>query len=198
MSSRRQTVFRFKTHGGKRPGAGRKPKGEKAGVSHMRRVGFATRLPVHVTVRMLPHVWNLRSRRSWRIVGRALEFAAYRFKTRLCEFSIQGNHIHLVVEADDTSALARAMQGLNVRIARGLNRMMRRRGTVLADRYHSHALRTPSEVRRAVHYVRHNFAKHTGAASVDEYSSANPAFVLPPPATWLLRQANVTKKAGKT
>src|SRR5215467_660323 len=168
MSSRRQARFEFRTHGGKRAGAGRKPKGEKAGVPHTQRAEFARRLPVHVTVRMLPHVWNLRSGRSWRIVGRALEFAAVRFRTRLCEFSIQGNHIHLVVEADDTKALAKAMQGLNVRVARGLNGMMKRKGRVFADRYHAHVLRTPTEVRRAVHYVRQNFAKHHGVARVDE------------------------------
>jgi len=191
MSSRGQTKFEFRTHGGKRAGAGRKPKGDKAGMPHTRRPAFASRLPVHVTVRMLPHVWNLRSRRSWRVVGRSLEFAAYRFKTRLCEFSIQGNHIHLVVESDGQQLLAMAMQGLNVRIARGLNRMMGRRGRVFADRYHAHILRTPTEVRHAVHYVRQNLAKHTGAARLighDEYSSANPAFLLPAPATWLLRR----------
>ena len=115
--------------------------------------------------------------------------AAYRFETRLCEFSIQGNHIHLVVEAAGARALAQAMQGLGIRIARGLNRMMKRKGRVFADRYHAHVLRTPTEVKRAVHYVRNNFAKHTASRYVDEYSSANPAFVLPTPATWLLRRA---------
>jgi len=188
MFRRRQTAFKFKTHGGKRPRAGRKPKGEKAGVPHTRRVGFASPKPVHVTVRMLPHVWNLRSRRSWRVIGRALGLAAVRFNTRLCEFSIQGNHIHLVVEAAATEALAQAMQGLGIRIARGLNRMMKKKGRVFADRYHAHVLRTPTEVKHAVHYVRNNFAKHTAARCVDEYSSANPAFALPPPATWLLRR----------
>lgn len=191
MFRRRQAAFRFKPHGGRRTGAGRKPKGENAGMPHTRRLAFTSPLPVHVTLRMLPHVWNLRSRRSFRIVGRALELATYRFQTRLCEFSIQGNHIHLVVEAAGTKALSQAMQGLGVRVARGLNAMMRRRGKVLADRYHAHILRTPTEVRLAVHYVRGNFAKHTGARYVDEYSSANPDFVLPRPATWLLRQVRL-------
>jgi putative transposase len=188
MFRRRQTAFEFKTHGGKRRGAGRKPKGEKAGIPHTRRAGFGSPQPVHVTLRVLPHVWNLRSRRSWRVIGRALGIAAYRFTTRLCEFSVQGNHIHLVVEAATTAALAQAMQGLGIRVARGLNRMMRKKGRVFADRYHAHVLRTPTEVKRAVHYVRNNFAKHVGARYVDEYSSANPAFTLPRPETWLLRR----------
>ncbi len=146
---------------------------------------------MHVTVRMLPHVWNLRSRRSWRVIGRALELAAVRFSTRLCQFSIHGDHIHLVVEAATTAALAQAMQGLGIRIARGLNRMMKKKGRVLADRYHAHVLRTPTEVKHAVHYVRNNFAKHTRATYIDDYSSANPEFVMPRPATWLLRQVRL-------
>jgi REP element-mobilizing transposase RayT len=148
---------------------------------------------------MLPHVWNLRSRRSFAIIGRALRAAADRFAVRLCEFSVQGNHLHLVVEAADRVALGRAMKGLGVRLAKGLNRLMNgRRGQVVADRYHAHILRTPSEVKRAVTYVRHNHRKHTlergGVLSpsfVDPYSSASGehGVPLPEPHTWLLRQS---------
>jgi REP element-mobilizing transposase RayT len=183
-----QRSFEFRQHGGKRPGAGRKPTGDKAGHPHTKRRGFASKMPVHVTVRMQPHVWNLRSRRSFRVVGGALAAAAARFGTQLCEFSIQGNHIHLVVEAGNQAALSRAMQGLGVRVARGLNRMMGRKGKVLADRYHAHVLRTPTEVRHAVRYVRENFARHHGGRGIDEYSSANPEFVMPRPTGWLLLQ----------
>ena len=189
MSTRRQTAFAFRTHGGKRRGAGRRPQGDRAGVPHTRRPRFAARLPIHVTVRMLPHVWNLRSRRSFNVVGRALALAGIQVGTRLCEFSIQGNHIHIVVEANNHRALATTMQGLGVRVARGLNRMMRRTGKVLADRYHARLLRTPTEARNAVHYVRNNLRKHTGATGFDDYSSANPDFVMDEPVTWLLGQA---------
>jgi REP element-mobilizing transposase RayT len=184
----RQQGFQVHPRGGKRPGAGRKPKGVKAGHPHTKRRGFAAKMPVHVTVRVLPHVWNLRSRRSFRVVGGALARAATKFGSRLCEFSIQGNHLHLVVEAEHQASLSRAMKGVGVRIARGLNRLMGRKGKVLADRYHAHVLRTPTEVRHAVRYVRENFARHHGGRGVDEYSSANPEFVMPRPTGWLLLQ----------
>jgi hypothetical protein len=54
--------------------------------------------------------------------------------------------------------------------------------------YHAHVLRTPMEVRHAVRFVRDNFARHHGGLGVDEYSSANPAFVMPRPTGWLLSQ----------
>jgi REP element-mobilizing transposase RayT len=136
-------------------------------------------MPLHVTLRMAPHVYNLRSRRSFRVIAAALRVGADRFGVRIIQFSVQGNHIHLVVEAPDRRALARAIQGLSIRIAKGLNRMMGRTGRVLGDRYHARVLRTPTEVRRAVHYVVENARKHAaqrgesyGPGYVDPYSSA--------------------------
>jgi len=146
---------------------------------------------------MMPYVWNLRSRRSFRVLSRAFAGGCDRHGFRLVHYSVQGNHIHLVVEAPDEVSLARGLQGLAVRIARGLNRMMGRKGKVFADRYHSHVLRTPSEVARAVAYVLGNFLVHAlrrgeqaDIAHGDEYSSVvlpetGPPLVAPA-RTWLL------------
>jgi hypothetical protein len=65
------------------------------------------------------------------------------------------------------------MQGLGVRIARALNRLWRRQGKVLADRYHAHVLSCPRAVRTALAYVLHNARKHKAiAAGLDAFSSA--------------------------
>ena len=182
--------------GGVRENAGRKPGGHKVGVSHVRRQRIERLLPVHVTVRMARHVYNLRSRRSFSIVGRAIAAAANRFGVRILEFSVQGNHMHLVVEAGAHEALSRAMQGFSIRVAKGLNTMMKRRGRVLAGRYHAHVLRTPTETRRAVLYVRHNHRKHMARVGkplprgfVDTFASTGADIALPAPRTWLLRGA---------
>jgi REP element-mobilizing transposase RayT len=53
---------------------------------------------------------------------------------RIVHYSVQGNHVHLVAEASDRRVLARRVQGLEVRIARGMNKLMQRRGAVFADR----------------------------------------------------------------
>lgn len=194
MRGEKQLELRFRRRGGKRPGAGRKPNGAKAGVSHLRRPRFARALPVHVTLRMARHVYNLRSQRAFAVIGRALARAADRLGVRIVRFSVQGNHVHLVVEAATTEALSRAMQGFSIRVAKGLNRMMRRRGRVLSDRYHAHPLRTPTEVRRAVAYVRDNHRKHMAQIGkplprgyVDPYASEGAIVELPTPLTWLLR-----------
>lgn len=143
---------------------------------------------------MQRHVWNLRSRRSFSIVGRAVAKAAERFGMRVVELAVEGNHIHLVVEAENTRALSRGMQGLSIRLAKGLNKMMKRDGRVLGNRFHAHVLRTPAEARRAVAYVRNNHRRHMArvgetlsSAYVDAFTSLAGAIALPEPHTWLLR-----------
>jgi REP element-mobilizing transposase RayT len=197
----RQLGLELPTWGGKRAGSGRKPRGARTGVAHRVRDEWTRPMPLHVTLRMAPHVYNLRSRRSFRVIAAALRLGGDRFEVRVIEFSVQGNHIHLVVEAPDRRALARAIQGLSIRVAKGLNRMMGRKGRVLGDRYHARLLRTPTEVRRAVHYVVENARKHAAQRGetyppgyVDPYSSAGARDVaLPPAQTWLLRTG---KRAG--
>jgi len=191
----RQLGLEFRTWGGKRAGAGRKPRGARAGVAHRARGEWTRPMPLHVTLRMAPHVYNLRSRRSLRVIAAALRAGADRFDVRVIEFSVQGNHIHLVVEAPDPRALARAIQGLSIRVAKGLNRMMGRKGRVFDDRYHARVLRTPTEVRHAVHYVLSNAHKHAAQRGetyapgyVDPYSSAGVSdLALPVAQTWPLR-----------
>jgi hypothetical protein len=99
---------------------------------------------------------------------------------RVVHFSILGNHLHLIVEADGTRAFALGVRALSIRIARGLNAMMGRKGPVFADRYHARVLRTPAEVRNAVRYVLGNFESHAERRGeprstkgwVDPFSSA--------------------------
>ncbi len=75
-------------------------------------------------------------------------------------FSVQGDHVHLLVEANDGAALRSGMQGLTTRLARAINKAFRRRGKVWADRHHRHELTKPREVRNALAYVLLNHRKH--------------------------------------
>ncbi len=79
---------------------------------------------------------------------------------RITHFSIQRDHVHLLVEASDKAALASGMRGLVIRMARRLNAALGRRGPIWADRWHGRALSTPREVRNALAYVLLNARKH--------------------------------------
>ncbi|HET7786255.1 MAG TPA: transposase [Myxococcales bacterium] len=178
--------------GGKRPGAGRKPKGRRALVSHHGRPRFEKPTAVQVTLRVAGHVWNLRSRRCFETIETCLAEARERFGFRVIEFTVLGNHLHMVVEADDDEALSRGMQGLNIRIAKALNRLMKRKGRVFADHYHSRLLRSPTELVNAIAYVLGNAAHHYGESGPDRFSSRayetpQRSRILSHPRSWLLR-----------
>src|SRR5882724_3559782 len=194
----KQMELKLPSRGGKRKGAGRKPKGDKAGVSHVRRPAFKARHPVHVTMRLLPGVGFLRGYSRRRAIEEALRAVKLRFGMRVVHYSIQGNHLHLIVECDEPSALSRAIQGLAIRLARALNRLAGRTGKVFSDRYHAHVLKTLREVANAVRYVLENFRHHlredVAPQGADPCSSAgwisdaasDDAPILSP-RTWLLR-----------
>jgi REP element-mobilizing transposase RayT len=143
-----------------------------------------------VTLRVASHVRNLRTSRCYRALKCAFKASLARFGLRIIHFSVLGNHLHLIVEADDTTALSRGMQGLNIRIAKALNRVMGRAGRVFSDHYHARLLATPTELVSAIAYGLGNAAHHYGGApGIDAFSSVAPQAkaILAQPRTWLVR-----------
>lgn len=206
-------LIRAKRRGGSRPGAGRKPTYPGKRVRHAARPFHARSAPLHVTLRSAFR--GLRRECILPVFSRAIARSnrVWVERFRIVHYSIQNNHVHLVVEAEDKQALSRGMQGLTIRLARAINRVLRRRGSLWTDRYHARTLTSPLDVRNVLVYVHANFRKHepSSRAGVDPYSSglwfdgwqeARPlplAVSIPgfspgappvaPPRTWLLRRA---------
>jgi REP element-mobilizing transposase RayT len=163
--------------GGKRRGAGRKPKGARAGVSHRRRPVIHKKTPVHVTVRLAPEVGNVRKRRFVNAMRQAFRAGKVKGGFRICQFSIQRNHMHLMTEADSNEALARGVQGWEIRVARRVNARLGRKGKVFADRFHAVPVRSPRQLRHTLCYILNNAHRHgepidPAFGGVDPFSSA--------------------------
>ncbi len=167
-SGPRQLRFRdhrmTKGRGGPRRGAGR-PRGPAGRVAHRERGEIGGRHPLHVTLRVRSDVASLRSCPFVRAFRRALAPACERGDFRVVHYSLQGNHAHRLVEADDRRALARGMKSVAARLARAVNRVFERSGPVLDGRYHAVALRSPLQVRRALRYVLLNARHHAKRVS---------------------------------
>lgn len=177
-------------HGGNRKhdwARKKRRRGEKVPVPHRVREKVDGRMAVHVTMRLREGLRSLRSGRVYPLVREALrESASVGVRRgrivrrgeeaegmkgaeggrgrerafRLSQFSVQANHLHLIVEAEDEMALARGMQGLATRLAKRLNRRWGRRGAVFAERYHASLLRSARQVRHALRYVLNNVLRH--------------------------------------
>jgi len=159
--------------GGRRAGAGRKlAPGRRPGVPHGIRPPHVAAHPVHVTLRTWEAIRCFRAVRVFPAVHRALAASSHGH-FRILHFSVQDDHLHLIVEADDGRTLARGIRGLAIRVARAVNRALGRRGALWGDRYHARALRSPREVRHALVYVLMNRRKHGGEErGLDPCSSA--------------------------
>ncbi|HVU50633.1 MAG TPA: transposase [Polyangia bacterium] len=164
-----------RTWGGRRRGAGRRLVAERRTPAHRPRAEHRARWPLHVTWRTREAVPSLRSMRVLPSLSGALA-ASHKAAFRVVHFSVQTDHIHLIVEGDDRVSLVRGLQGLAVRCAKAVNRASRRRGAVWASRYHARALRTPSEARRGLVYVLLDFRKHLRAAPGVDPRSSGPWF----------------------
>jgi REP element-mobilizing transposase RayT len=167
---------------------------------------------VHVTLRRAKGLPGFRSERVHRELQRAIRDTR-RAGFRITHYSVQSDHIHMIVEADDRTTLSNGMRSLAVRIAMRVNRRIlgRSGGRVWGDRYHRGDLTSPSDVRNALVYVLANHLKH-GEVDVGllDPCSSGPWFTgwshtLDPPAetspveraaTWVLRRGWVTRGGG--
>ena len=175
----RQKATQHAMHYGKRPGWGGcrpnsgRPKVSEESVPHARRPEHDKRHPVHMTWHLGHGLPKMKNKRTLARLRQCFRDGGDKRGFRLTHFSVQGNHLHLIVECDSRKHLANGMKAIQIRIARGVNRLWERRGRVFRDRYHDHVCKTPSEVRRALCYVLNNYYKHGYRATLglDCYAS---------------------------
>lgn len=105
---------------------------------------------MHVTLRVLKGVPDLRTRARAAIVIDAVRLATEQHGMRVVHFSIQSGELQFIVEIDRHRALADGIKSLAISIARRLNGHLEREGTVFLDRYEAKPLRTAEEVRNAL------------------------------------------------
>ncbi len=149
-----------RTHGGPRP-IPRRERSLRPKVPHRKRPAHAPYNPVHVTMRRAKGLPSLRVERLHDLLRQAIAHTR-RDDFRIVHYSIQNDHLHMLVEADDALSLTNGMKSFAVRVAMRINRriMTRRSGKVWGDSYHRRELTTPSEVRNAIVYVLNNHMKH--------------------------------------
>jgi hypothetical protein len=143
---------------------------------------------------------SFRSPRVFGTLERAIARASFdRF--RVIHYSIQRDHGHFIVEGDEPRRARGGIHGLAIRLALAVNRALGRKGTVVGDRYHARALKTPREARTSMVYVLLNYRKHLRAPPGIDPRSSGPHFagwhVAPPratrspstaaPTTWMAR-----------
>jgi REP element-mobilizing transposase RayT len=168
---------RRKRRGGWRRRAGRKASPERKGlVKHVARPELSSEDPVHVVVRVVRDVPYLRTQRIWAALQRIFARASEK-GLRLLHFSVQANHLHMIVEATHEGTLGRGMKRLLSRIAMTINAIARRSGRVFRDRYFRQDILSCTHYRNLLVYVLFNARKHDTTRDwrngIDTYSSTD-------------------------
>jgi putative transposase len=154
-----QLGLTFRTWGGRREGAGRK-RGPRPRTPHRAVPPLASRHPVHVTLKVDEALPSLRGAALRSHVEECLRRGREREGFRLVHYSIQEHHLHLIVEAASARMLRGGVSGVTIRLARRINRVFRRKGSVFCDRYFPRVLKTPRQTRATLLYVILNSRRH--------------------------------------
>jgi len=126
------------------------------------------RNPVHVTLRLrsdgppIARDWLMTTIRGAIKDSQKADF-------RIVEFNVLSNHIHFLAEASGTSELSRGVQGFAGRVARRLNKKLKRTGKLFATRFHARAMTSPRDVRNTLRYVLLNRKHHDATTNFDRY-----------------------------
>jgi REP element-mobilizing transposase RayT len=157
---------------------GRPPKAG-AGVSHAKRPELPANAALHITLRVVAEIARarLRTRSAYMAIREAAITVLKHEAFHIVQLSIQGTHVHLLVEAASREALSRGMQAFEISAAKHINAAMsragtwwerrtgrivarRRKGRVFGDRYHEERITNPAQARNALAYVLNNWRKH--------------------------------------
>ena len=190
--------------GGKRKGAGRKPRGEKAGVSHSTRLVVKPHTPVFVTTKVMAGLPSLRSEETRGVIQGVVREVSQEKRFRIVHFTIQEDHLHLVVETFTAETLRYGMSRFVIRVAKRVNKVWGRRGTFWKERYHARPFQSRREAWNVLRYCLNNGRKHgvwKSRSQPDPYSSGRwfdgwsdgrceprtESCPVAAPSTWLLR-----------
>jgi REP element-mobilizing transposase RayT len=181
---------------GKRKKQGRK-RLHSPGVAHSKRERVTRHTPLHINFKLDLEKGSLRNKTALKFLAQAIAKARAK-KLGIVHFSLQHNHVHLIVESPDNATLTSGLRALIISLVMRLNHHWKKNGQRLKQRYHLHVLKTLKEVRHACHYVQKNEIKHSGRLTIehDPYSSWGQYFltaiidgILDPPRAWALRRA---------
>jgi REP element-mobilizing transposase RayT len=131
---------------------------------------------------------TLRRPDAYHAIRRAIYPTLERSDFRIVHLSIEDNHIHLIVEADNHVALSTGIRAFESSAAQRLNRAIALAtgnpivGKVFDDRYHARAITSPTQARNTISYVLNNFRRHGRDRGMEtmfwdvDYYSSGPSF----------------------
>ncbi len=156
-------------------GAGRPALHDK-GIRHCERERINKPTSLHLTIKVRDNKADIKNKSLLKALHHAIKRARLK-NLKVLHYSLEYNHIHLLVEASSNGIIHQGMQALGISLAKKINAIKRLKGTVYKHRYHLRKLTSLRELKNVLYYIFNNGIHHSRTSSMlDPYNSL-PAFV---------------------
>ena len=151
-------------------GAGR-PAINDIGIRHIKRPKISRLTTLHLTIKVRSNKADIKSKKILKALHHAIKRARLK-KLRVIHYTLEFNHLHLLIECESHKTLHQGMQAFGISLSKAINRIKKLKGTVYKHRYHLKKLATRRELKNALHYIFNNGKKHKRTNSIlDPYNS---------------------------
>lgn len=142
------------------------------GIRHISRPRIKKPTPLHLTIKVRSNKADIQNK----IVLKTLHRAIIRGRLKglkVLHYTLEYNHVHLLVEASNNQVLHKGMQALGITFAKGINKFKRNKGGVYKHRYHFRQISSLRDFRNVLNYIFNNGVKHRSTKTiVSHYNSA--------------------------
>jgi REP element-mobilizing transposase RayT len=129
------------------------------GIRHISRDPIKKLTALHLTIKIIREKAGLKNKAMLKVLQRAIVKARSK-GLAVVHYTLEFDHIHLLVESGNHQELGKAMQSLGVSLSMAINRLRGLQGKVFKTRYHLRKLKTPTEIRNVIKYILGNTVKH--------------------------------------
>ncbi|MBP9682556.1 MAG: transposase [Bacteriovorax sp.] len=151
-------------------GAGR-PALHDIGIRHTARPKITRFTALHLTIKVRSNKADIKSKKILKALHHAIKRARLK-KLKVVHYTLEFNHLHLLIECESHQILHQGMQALGISLAKAINKIKLLKGSVYKHRYHFRRLATRRELKNALHYIFNNGKKHKRTRSIlDPYNS---------------------------
>lgn len=150
-------------------GAGRPAKHDK-GIRHTERELLKKLSSLHLTIKIERNKAGLKNKTVLAVLHKAIKNAR-KIGLGIIHYTLEYDHIHLLVEARDNETLGKGMQSFGICFSKGINKYKAVQGQVYKTRYHLRVLKTLKEIKNVLNYVFGNAVKHKSSSFINHYNS---------------------------
>lgn len=141
------------------------------GIRHISRERIFKPTSMHITIKVRKNKADIQSKKILKALHRAI-FRARIHGLRVIHYTLEYNHIHLLVEASGHKIMHKAMQAFGISFSKAINKIKQVNGHVYKHRHHLRKITSSIDLKNVLRYIFHNGIHHKRTYSlIDPYNS---------------------------